>query len=150
MVSNETTPTSPLGAASGPNPITVDRWVPRLHPCGSEAPAYWMELGAIGRGGPPIATSPLGAASGPNPITVDRWVPRLHPCGSEAPAYWMELGAIGRGGPPIGMAGEPSETLTVSVGLVTLSDTRRFPLSHSRKPQEHIVFAQVATHDIGA
>ena len=96
------------------------------------------------------STSPLGAASGPNPITVDRWVPRLHPCSSEAPAYWMELGAIGRGGPPIGMAGEPPETLTVSVGLVTLSETRRFALSHTRKPQEDIVFAQVEMRDIGA
>ena len=50
----------------------------------------------------------------------------------------------------MGIADEPPETLTVSVGLVTLSDTRRVPLSHSRKPQEHIVFAQVAMHDIGA
>src|SRR5689334_14073991 len=95
-------------------------------------------------------TSPLGAASGPNPITVDRWVPRLHPCSSVVPAYWMELGAIGRGGPPIGLAGEPPETLTVSVGLVTSGETRRFPLRHPRKPQEHIVFAQVAMRDIGA
>ena len=46
----ETTPTSPLGAVNGPSPITVDRWVPRLHPF-VVSPAYWMELGAIGREG---------------------------------------------------------------------------------------------------
>ncbi len=94
--------------------------------------------------------SPLGAAGGSGPITVDRWVPRLHPCGSVAPAYWMELGAIGRGGPPIGMAGEPSETLTVSVGPVTSGETRRFPRSHLRKPQEHKAFAQLRTGETGA
>jgi hypothetical protein len=44
----ETTPTSPQGAVNGPSPITVDRWVPRLHPF-VVSPAYWMELGAIGR-----------------------------------------------------------------------------------------------------
>ena len=31
----------------------VDRWVPRLHPL-TMSPAYWMELGAIGREGTPL------------------------------------------------------------------------------------------------
>jgi hypothetical protein len=65
-------------------------------------------------------------------------------------AYWMELGAIGRGGSPIGMADEPPETVTVSVDLVTSSETGRFPPGHLRKPQEHMIFAQVITHEIDA
>jgi hypothetical protein len=48
------------------------------------------------------------------------------------------------------MAGEPSETVTVSVGRVTSYETRRFPLGHVRKPQEHKVFAQVMAGDIAA
>ena len=48
--SRRTTPASPQGAASDSSPISVDRWVPRLHPLVGLSPAYWMELGAIGEG----------------------------------------------------------------------------------------------------
>jgi hypothetical protein len=50
----------------------------------------------------------------------------------------------------MGIADEPSETVTVSVGLVTSCEIRRFPLGHLRKAQEHIVFAQVIARDIAA
>lgn len=50
----------------------------------------------------------------------------------------------------MGIADEPPETVTVSVHLVTFCEIRRFRLGHLRKPQEHIVFAQVTMRDIGA
>ena len=50
----------------------------------------------------------------------------------------------------MGSLGEPAETVTVSVGLVTLCETRRFPRGHFPKPQERKDFTQVNPPDIGA
>src|SRR5271167_5266015 len=60
----KTKPTSPQGVARDSGPITVDRWVPRLHPL-MVSPGLWMELSAVGRGGtPPIAWRASADASG--------------------------------------------------------------------------------------